>query len=276
VLTATLRPGGALGDKASIYMIDKRFFITSKIIDLLLEEYAHEHGDDLHANDRARQYARKMITEGPRALGTPMFDELLRVFTNFSGSRNHGQVLVNVDEMFRVLDAAERRSRRRAVTEVLTMLLRCRQQAEDLQDWLPTPGHLQAMEPLIPAMAAVLNDRSRRIGPTSLLVDAHKVFTDDRLDIIRGTIARGHPDFRFIWAGAHPRKLMRGDSANHPSIQLADLVAGAGRAVALFHEGKDTSIAQVGASLAETVAPLITPHSLVAHDEPQRFSKPKA
>jgi hypothetical protein len=35
-------------------------------------------------------------------------------------------------------------------------------------------------------------------------------------------------------------------------------LAGAGRAVAYFHEGMTTSTAEAGAALAATVAPLIT------------------
>lgn len=47
-----------------------------------------------------------------------------------------------------------------------------------------------------------------------------------------------------------------------------------------WHQGaraplRTTSTAEVGAALATSVAPLITPHSLIAHDEPARFSRPK-
>ncbi|MGV9211056.1 hypothetical protein ACTFTM_04240 [Micromonospora sp. RB23] len=275
VLARALRPGGMLAGRASIFMIDKRFFVTAKIIDLLLEEYAHENGVDLHADDQARRYAQKLIEEGPRALGAPMFHEVIRVFVRFAGIRNRGQALVEVAELFQVLDAAERRSHRRAITDILNMLLRCRAQADELQKTMLEPDFLLAMEPLIPTMPAVLNEWSRQIGPASLLMDAHKVMTDDRIDILWKAMTAGHPDFRNLWTGVRPRGLARGDSSNHPSIQLADLVAGAGRAVAHFHEGLTTSTAEVGAALATSVAPLITPHSLIAHDEPARFSRPK-
>ncbi|QOC93933.1 hypothetical protein [Micromonospora craniellae] len=100
VLAGALRPGGMLAGRASIFMIDKRFFVAAKIIDLLLEEYAHENGVDLHADDQARRYAQKLIEEGPRALGAPMFDEVIRVFVRFAGIRNRGQALVEVAELF--------------------------------------------------------------------------------------------------------------------------------------------------------------------------------
>ncbi|MFD6636211.1 hypothetical protein ACFWDN_10360 [Micromonospora chalcea] len=93
-----------------------------------------------------------------------MFDEVIRVFVRFAGIRNRGQVLVEVAELFGVLDAAERRSRRRAVTDILSMLLRCRAQADELQKTMLEPDFLLAMEPLIPAMPAVLNEWSRQIG----------------------------------------------------------------------------------------------------------------
>lgn len=48
----------------------------------------------------------------------------------------------------------------------------------------------------------------------------------------------------------HLRGMVRGTSADHASIHLADLVAGAGRAVAHFHHGQAGSAAKVGEFLA--------------------------
>jgi len=69
---------------------------------------------------------------------------------------------------------------------------------------------------------------------------------------------------------ATPARHVRGTSADHASIQLADLVAGAGRAVAHFHHRQAGSAAKVGEFLAPVVVPLITANGLFAHDEPIR------
>jgi hypothetical protein len=68
---------------------------------------------------------------------------------------------------------------------------------------------------------------------------------------------------------------VRGTSADHPSIQLADVVAGAGRAVFMFHEGMPGNAAQAGEILPPAVVSLIAAEGLFAHDEPARFATRK-
>jgi hypothetical protein len=60
-----LGPGGSLADRSGVYLVDKRYFVTAKIIDLLLEEFVHEHGGDLHAGDGARMAAWTLLHDGP-------------------------------------------------------------------------------------------------------------------------------------------------------------------------------------------------------------------
>src|SRR6266576_4408693 len=74
VLAALLGPGGALADRVGVYLVDKHYFVTSKIIDMLLEEEAHARGINLYEGDRARQAAWTLFTDGPRALGAEGFD----------------------------------------------------------------------------------------------------------------------------------------------------------------------------------------------------------
>jgi hypothetical protein len=198
VLAALLQPGGALVERSSVYMIDKRYFITAKIIDLLLEEYAHERGVDLYTDGRARHFAWTLMNEGQRALGVELFDELVRVFAKFARVRNRGQVDVDITEMFRALDLADRRSRRRAVSEILAILVRCHAQVADLQRRMLAPSFVEVMESLIPATATVFSGWSKRLGPTSMILGAHKVMTDERLDLVRNTIASGPAEFRFL------------------------------------------------------------------------------
>jgi hypothetical protein len=70
--------------------VDKHFFVTGKIIDLLLEEEAHERGINLHEGDHARQLAWTLFDEGPRALGEEGFDRLIETMVSFASTRNGG------------------------------------------------------------------------------------------------------------------------------------------------------------------------------------------
>jgi hypothetical protein len=108
-----------------------------------------------------------------------------------------------------------------------------------------------------------------------MLTDEHKVLTDDQLDSIASAAAL---DIAFsgpgegAWqrpAARAVRPVVRGVSRAHPSIQLADLVAGAGQAVARRHAGTPSPAGDV---LFPVVIPMISPESLVPHDEATRFA----
>jgi hypothetical protein len=275
ILAAAIGPGGPLADRAGVYLIDKRYFIVGKVIDLLLEEYSHARGVDLYSGDQARQLARSLFNEGPRALGAEGFTKLMAVFVDFVRLRNRGQTTVTVEQFFRALDEAERRSTRRRVSALLTDLLRCEPEAQDLHRAMLDPSFVESLEPLIPATAMVIDQWSRQLGPVSVLMDEHKVLTDDRLDTTRWVVTDGLREFRHLFRGVQLRELVRGRSVEHPSIQLADLVAGAGRSVAHWHEGLSSSASAAGERLRQAVVPLIWLESMVPHDDPGRYAHRK-
>ena len=131
------------------------------------------------------------------------------------------------------------------------------------------------MEALIPCIPLIGHWWSTQIGGLSMLVDEHRVLTDEELNMIAKRAAldvefsgpakgvRRRPHARAV------RAVVRGVSRAHPSIQLADLVAGAGQAVARRHAGVPSL---AGERLYPAVVPLISAGSLVFHDDPARFA----
>jgi hypothetical protein len=275
-LAGLIEPQGALVGRARVYLVDKHFFVTGKIIDLLLDEEAHERGVNLHEGDRARQLAWTLFNEGPRALGREGFDRLIETMVGFASSRNRNGTVVTVDALFSEFGRAFARAHRRRVADILAALLRTRVHAEYYLSTLGDPPMwVPAMEPLIPCLPVIGHQWSREIGAVTMLVDEHRVLTDARLDIIARAAAldiefagpamgvRRRPRSRAV------RAVMRGISRAHPSIQLADLIAGAGQAVARRYAGAPSL---AGDRLYPAVVPLISAESLVPHDSPTRFS----
>jgi hypothetical protein len=156
------------------------------------------------------------------------------------------------------------------------VLRQTREQAEHYLRALPGfADELPAMEPLIPCLPVIAGSWSRKIGGLSMLADEHKVLTDARLEMITRVAALdielagpGKGVSQRPWEQA-VRAVVRGVSLDHPSIQLADLVAGAGQAVARRHAG---IASPAGERLFTAVVPLISPQSLVPEDEPARFA----
>lgn len=271
VLAKMLAPGEVLHGRAAVYLVDKHYFIVGKLIDLFVEEKEAKQGRDIRNTDRARQMARGLFTEGPRALGPELFGRLLSTTVAFAAAKNHDQS-VTVDAFHDVVEEAWTRSTRRKASEALAILRTTREEAaEYLRDAHgPDAVLAQSLEPLIPATAAITANWSRRLGRVNFLLDDQRAMTDANLDLIEDD-ARGrtHPDFRYLSHGVHLGELVRGSSKEHPSLQLADLVAGAGFAVAERHDGQ---VNPAGDDLYEAIVPLIDPAGLLSHDDPGRFA----
>ena len=279
-LAALLAPGGMLAGRANVYLVDKHYFVAGKIIDLLMEEEAYDLGINLYENDQARQIAWTLFTEGPRALGIEGFDRIIATMVGFASGRNHDGSVVSVDELYEELSRAfwqARRAHYREISQILRPLLLTRKHAEFLLAMLADKDEPPlALEPLIAALPLIGNIWSDEIGTLTMLADEHNVLTDDMLDVIAREAAvdleisgsrvrsRPRPPDRAV------RGVVRGISRDHPSIQLADLVAGAGQAVARRHSGVPSP---AGEHLYPLVVPLISRQSLVPHDEPARFAE---
>lgn len=271
VLSELLSPGGALYGRASVYLIDKHYFVVGKLIDLFVEEQAHRQGRNLYRADRARKMARSLFGEGPRALGPVLFDRLLSSTVAFTSHKNREQQ-VTVDDFYEVVEEAWARSRRRNVTEALALLRTTRQEAtEYLRDAHGPDAFLpQALEPLIPAVAAITANWSRKLGRVNMLVDDQRALSDANFDDIETEAhGRGHPEFRHLSRGVHLGHLRRGQSTHHPSLQLADLISGAGFSVAQRHSGL---VNPAGEDLYRVVVPLIDEAGMLPHDEPARVA----
>jgi hypothetical protein len=88
-----LAEDGVLVGRARAFVVDKDYFVVAKIVDMLVEEVAHEPGVDLYANDQARTFARTLYRQGQRALGTADWSALVAGFNSLirSKQRKSGQ-----------------------------------------------------------------------------------------------------------------------------------------------------------------------------------------
>jgi hypothetical protein len=277
-LAALFKNGGPLVGRAQVYLVDKHYFVTAKIVDLLLEEEANDRGVNLYADDRARQLAWTLFNNGPQVLGTKRFDRLIATMVSFASGDNRDESVVTVgtliDEIRRAYASAHRASaHRQAIQQILEALLRTSAQARRFLDWLREENDGPEMEPLIPSLSHIAILWSSHLDRPSLLVDEQRVLTDDAIEeIIRATtlgVELTGPARHINRAPTAVRTIVRGRSQEHPSIQLADLVAGAGLEVARRHNGASSP---AGDHLYPVVVPMISAESMVAHDDPTQFA----
>lgn len=261
-------PGGALHGRCSVYVVDKRYGIMSKAIDLLVEEEAYRRGIDLYAQGRARKLARALFCDGRRALKHERFESLAQAFVALARRKNTGDRVAAVQSFYNEVEAAWTVSTRRNVTEVLELLRATRVHADGLHTDVE-PQDIPYLELLDTATAALASAWSERLGRISVIADEHRELTDHRLEAMAYVLRTGvGPTPASLQRPLRVRTLVRGSSHDHASIQLADLLAGAAGAVAKHSTGAPTN---AGALLRPIIVPLIEPTSLVPTDDPDPF-----
>lgn len=273
VLRQLWGPSGALEGRCAVHVVDKEYAAVAKIVDLLLEEHAWAQGTDLYRGGEARRLARVLALKGRRALGQEGFRQLLQAFIAFASQRALKEGEARATAVFYDrLEAAWAASTRREVTEILWQLRATRPQGDILH---VDSGPFPLLEMLVPAIAQTARHWAKRLcHPVSLLTDEQKSLTDERLGLLTQQL-------RTTWGATpssrataiHLEHLLRGSSDDHPSIQLADLLAGATAAVAARHAGVDSPAAD---DLWSAIIPLIDDQSLVPYDTASTLAAPGA
>ncbi|MEU0276791.1 hypothetical protein [Streptomyces sp. NPDC006307] len=256
-------PAGALHDRCSVYVVDKEYAVAAKAIDLLLEEKAHAEGRNLYAGGKARAMARTLALQGPRALPGGLFDALMSAFVALASQRALGREEAALEAFFAAVDQAWGASTRRPVTEVLAQVRSTRPYAAALhQEDSPFPS----LEMLIPAVTQTARRWGNHLGLVSVLTDEQGVFTDDALrTVLEHATSPIGMTLLTRERGAPVKTVLRGSSADHPSIQLADLLAGAAAAVTERHVGNPSPAAE---GLWPVIVPLVEQSSLMPYDDP--------
>ncbi|GAA3747761.1 DUF3800 domain-containing protein [Streptomyces sp. NEAU-PBA10] len=273
VLRRLWEPGGALEGRCAAYVVDKEYAAVAKVVDLLLEEHAWAHGRDLYQAGEARRIARVLALQGRRALKQEGFRYLLENFVAFASQRavKNGEAAA-AETFYNRLDAAWAASTRREVTELLFRLRATRPAGNALR---VDAGPFPLLEMLVPCIAETARYWAKHLGePVSVLTDEQKTLTDERLGALAQVLGRtsgATPSSRI--RGIALQHLVRGTSLDHPSVQLADLLAGATAAVAARHAGVYSAVSE---DLYASVIPLISDESLLPYDHASVLAAPGA
>jgi hypothetical protein len=269
-LAWALGEDGPLHSRARIYLAHKPYVATGKVIDLLIEETEHAQGRDIYSSGEARVLARTLFRDGPRALGRDEFEHLIKRFVGLFRAQQPDRTggKETVDGFFAAIEAARWRSSRRSVEQVLRRIIAARSHAEAFQVRLAAirEGDLPALDPLVPTLAQTLRYWSNQPGMSGarFLHDRQNLLTDGRIDTVLRAVKTPLPEFLRLAPPTPVGELVRGDSAHHASVQLADIVAGAGRAAAEFALRVRTD--PTAGVLMKALRPSIAEESLWADD----------
>jgi hypothetical protein len=221
-----------LGGQANIYLVDKSFFITAKMVILTYGEFAARRGFDIHFSGLGREITNILHRDGSRAVGLGRWDALISAFNDLvkTYARERSKA-PSVWPYFHALHDARAHCPRGDVADALEMLWDARHLALELVD--PDPIEFRELDPLASSLDAVVRTWHARLDvPLEILHDRHSLLTPSVLEAIlegsRMQLTVGDVEL--------PRADLRGirviDSKFDARVQVADILAGTGREIA--------------------------------------------
>jgi hypothetical protein len=221
-----------LAGNAIIHLTDKRYFVVGKMVDLIVEQVLHEHGYDIYSNGVAGDLARLLFVEGPAQIG-PDWD-------------------VAVDQFNTMLRTTLRIGAPATLLDFYTSIQALRPQATGLFAWVlgiieagqTEAAHLianktkdaedyLALDPTFAALATAVRAWHDRTNlPVRVVHDETSLLTPQRIQAMKHGLA----DSAVPEAGLGPVPLVDVtlvDSKTDSRVQVADLLAGASRMLAV-------------------------------------------
>ena len=252
--------------KLSVY--HKRFMVTTKIADLLVEPLVHARGGDFYAEGQNIAFANMLHAVTPVFCGRDHHNRMLTCFVAMVRDPRHE----TIDAFYMQIDAMMRDSVDREFISTLDLL----RQSRIVIDQLVNIGDVTALDPAIPSFVDLASQWTYQLGvPFDVVHDASKPLQhlEDRL---RRLISLSNQSvvYENRGVGSQLPLLATGiefvDSFSVPAIQLADLVAGATGVMfrAYARGGRDRFAEQISASrLGELAIAPVWPTMAVTPDE---------
>lgn len=205
------------------YVVNKRFMVTAKLIDILLEPMAHATGFNMYEDRQALALAELLHVCGPVLGNATAYGDLLQTFVDWVRQR------ATTDALFVSVAAYKETLRHPDLVEWFDLLEHSRNVAEETAEDIATGKQRDLLDPAVPSLYCLGTNFGESLGQFRLIHDESKVINRNavllRLSFLFPDPARpGHflerlPADRIDFA----------DSRDHPQLQLADWAAGAVR-----------------------------------------------
>jgi len=229
MLRSLLGPASPLPGTSHVHLIDTRFFVLARIIDVLLGGQPVAGPESPGRDPRSRAMALTLYRSGEQAYGSEGWGQFLTRAANLVRTNNRWLPKNPIELFYATLDALSRQPADSDVAAIIARLQDSRGVAEatrnaHLNDRTLSP----LMEPLIPAVLRTVQFWGTQAQSITLVHDEQSALTPARIAEIAAAFAAQHPGRRL--AGVH-----RVDSRYDARVQVADFLAGIARRVAYDH-----------------------------------------
>lgn len=246
----------AVADHSLVNLTEKRYFLTCKLFDSTVEEQMYAGGFDIYAEDQALMAAMFLYTRARVELGGA-WDETLETFNRLLRSSDDVEIRGHLTTLrAQLVGVGEQCSG--LLNEFIGMIWGGTGHLLDLarqQAGLNESEKLRTLDPVLSAIGQTARFWGERSGRDVIVIhDEAKVLTPETIDNLRYHLAR--PDLispSFADGGVVVRAIHQVDSKTDARVQLADLLAGVGRAVA------EQALRGEGHPLRRDLQPVIDP-----------------
>jgi hypothetical protein len=209
----------ALRGRAHVHLVDKEYFLATRIVDLFLATASYVAGTRLSVSTRPAALA---LYRAGRSTGSD-WTALLAAFVDMVRvKRRHRPDQRAVERFFQARDALSRHNLGGGAEAVLARLSRTRVRAVLTRLIDDDPAIPPPLEPMLPALAETVLFWSGGHRQVLVIHDEQSALTAGRLRRLRQALADD--------AGVSPLAgLVMVDSRDDPRVQVADILAGVAR-----------------------------------------------
>lgn len=218
-----------------VNLTEKRYFLTCKLFDSTVEEQMHASGADIYAESRALKVLMFLYSRAPEELGI-VWDETLETYNLLLRSHDEAEIHSHLATLRAQLVGIGQQCSG-LLNDLIGMiwggtghlLTLARQQAG-----LDGSDKLRTLDPVLTAIGQTARAWSKRSGRDVIVVhDEAKVLTPETVENLKYHLARPHLVAPSLADGSVVvRAIHKVDSRADARVQVADLLAGIGRAVA--------------------------------------------
>lgn len=220
-----------LEGRTNVYLVEKDYFVCGKIVDLIVESHLYDRGHELYAYGRARDLAVTLYEQGPTQL-TVDWNTALDQFNTMLRNKVRTGTKATLVDFYTTIDGLRPQAAGK-LAHILRLIHAARDEAEKLIREMPatSPEYL-ALDPLFASLGATTRTWYEQKGfPVRVIHDQTSLLTNQRVETLRTGLA--HADLPV--QGIRPvilESLVQVDSKMDARVQIADLLAGAGRTIA--------------------------------------------
>lgn len=263
----------AVAGNALVNLTEKRYFLTCKLFDSTVEEQMHSAGIDIYEDDQALKVMMFLYSRAPAELGAA-WDEALETYNRLLRSPDEAEIQLHLAKLRAQLITVGQECSG-LLNDIIGMIwggtghlpFLARQQAG-----LDGSEKLRTLDPVLSAIGQTVRNWGERSGQDVIVVhDEAKVLTPETIENLKYHLER--PAIvapSLVDDGIVVQDIHQVDSKTDARVQVADLLAGIGRAVA------EQALRGEGHPLRHDLQPMIDPQSMWGDVESWTIMNPVA